>query len=76
MNPPKPPAVHPHAVFINVGQRLQIFHAFHLVLHFHLSELSEGGLFKLAPSIFRAAVVEYEYDVAFLRHVGFPRAGA
>ena len=60
-------------VGIDVRQALQVFHTLHLVLHLYLSQLSEGGLFEVATTMFAASVVEDEHDVSLLRHIRLPR---
>ena len=70
------PSVHAHAVGIDIGERLQKFHALHLVLHLYLSQLSERGLFEVASAVFAPSVVKDEDDVSLLCHVRLPRARA
>ena len=48
----KRPPVDTQAIHVNIRQALQIFHALHLVLHFYLSQLAEGGLLEVASAIF------------------------
>ena len=70
---PEAPSVNAQSFGVYIGQRLQIFHAFHLVLHLYLSQLSERGLLKLLASVLAAAIVEDEEYISLLRHVCLPR---
>ena len=68
------PSVHTDAGCVDVGKRLEVVDAAHLVAHLHLSELAEGGLLEVASPVLAAPVVEDEEEVAALGHVGLPTA--
>ena len=64
-----------YAVLVDIGQRLEVFHAFHLVLHLHLSELAESGLLEGLATVLAAPIVKNEKQITFLGHIGLPRTG-
>ena len=68
----KAPAMHADAVGIHIGQRLQVFHAFHLVFHFLLAQVAECGLFECQSTVARSAVVQDEEYISFGSHIRFP----
>ena len=68
--------MHAQSVHIHVWLSAQKFHALHLVLHFHLSELAISGKPELTATAVAATVVENEQHIATLRHVCFPTAAA
>ena len=70
----KAPSVYSDSVGIYVWQGLQIFHALHLVLHLHLSQLAECSLLESLATVLAATVVEDEEQVSLLCHVGLPSA--
>ena len=69
------PSVYADAAAVHVGQRLEEFDAFHLVLALLDAEVAEGAVLKLQAAVRTAAVVHGEEDVAFVGHVEVPAAG-
>ena len=56
----KTPAVNTDAGRVDIAQALKIFHAFHLIFHFLLSQMAECGLLKFLAAMLTASVVEDE----------------
>lgn len=63
------PTFHAHAVLIDIGERLKVFDAFHLVGHLDGAELAMGAALELEATVVGAAVIDGEDDVSLLGKV-------
>src|SRR5690606_21037658 len=69
----KAPAVDTQSFSVDKGKGFQVFHPFHLICHFHRTEVPEYCLFKSEPAVSTSTTIHGKYHITTLCHVFVPQ---